>query len=183
MNRLKQTYQEKVVPKLKQELNLANDLAVPKIEKIVINVGITEDQGQAEALKSTAQQLALITGQQPVINKAKRSIAGFKLRAGDPIGLKVTLRGSRMYDFLDKLITIALPRVRDFQGTKRKAFDGHGNYTLGLTEQLIFPEISYDNIDKVRGLEITIVINTKQDQEALRLLELLGMPFEKKQES
>lgn len=179
MNRLKKTYQDQIIPTLKKELGLKNSLAAPKIIKIILNVGISQDQGQKEALKSMADQIALITGQQPVVTRAKQSIAGFKLRAGDPIGLKVTLRGNRMYDFLDKLISLALPRVRDFQGVKRKAFDGHGNYSIGLTEQLIFSEINYDKIDKVRGLEVSIITNTKDDKIALRLLELLGMPFEK----
>ncbi len=179
MNRLKKSYQKNVIPKLKKELGQKNDHAVPRLVKIVINVGISQEQNQQEALKNMADQLALITGQQPVVTKAKQSIAGFKLRAGDPIGLKVTLRGNRMYDFFDKLISIALPRVRDFQGTKRKAFDGQGNYSIGLSEQLIFPEVNYDKIDKVRGFEITIVTSTSDNENATRLLELLGMPFEK----
>ena len=139
--------------------------------------------GQQEALKNMADQLAATTGQRPIITNAKQSIAGFKLRAGDPIGLKVTLRGQRMYDYFEKLVSIALPRVRDFQGTKRSSFDGQGNYSLGLTEQLVFPEVDYDKIDKVRGLEISITTTTSDDKKAMRLLDLLGMPFEKEKKA
>jgi large subunit ribosomal protein L5 len=180
MNRILDKYQKKVINTLKTEFKVDNNLAIPRLKKIVINTGISEEQGQKAALKNMAEQIAAISGQKPIINYAKKSVAGLKLRAGDPIGLKVTLRGRRMYDFFDKLVTITLPRVRDFQGTKRTAFDGNGNYSLGLTEQLIFPEVNYDKIDKVRGMEITIVTTTNDDKKALRLLELLGVPFEKK---
>ncbi len=179
MIKLKEKYQKEVIPILKKEMNLSNDFTVPRLKTIVLNTGINQEQGQQEALKNMAEQLAAITGQRPVVTRAKKSIASFKIRAGDPIGLKVTLRGRRMEDFFEKLVAIVLPRVRDFQGIKRTAFDGQGNYTLGLSEQLIFPEVSYDKIDKVRGLEVTITTTAKEDKKALRLLELLGMPFEK----
>lgn len=179
MNRLHQQINETVAPKLQAELKLKNLMAVPKIEKVVVNVGITEDQHQAEALKSMAEQLMLITGQKPKTCAARQSIAGFHLRAGDPIGLKVTLRGERMYQFLDKLISIVLPRVKDFQGVPTNAFDNQGNYSLGLSEQIVFPEINYDKIDRVRGLQIVIVSNAKNPKVARRLLELIGMPFKK----
>lgn len=178
MNQLLKKYKKEAIPFLKKELGINNDLAVPRLKYIVINTGISQEQGQQEALNNMSQQLANITGQKPIINKAKQSIAGFKLRVGDPIGLKVTLRGKKMYDFFEKLVTITLPRVKDFQGTKRKAFDNKGNYSIGLTEQLIFPEVDYDKIDKVRGLQITIVTTAKDNKTALRLLESLGMPFE-----
>jgi large subunit ribosomal protein L5 len=178
MNRRQQEYKEKIIPQLKNEWHEKNDLAIPQLVKIVINIGMGLEQGQKETIKNMSEQVAQITGQQPVTTKAKKSIAGFKIRQGDEIGIKVTLRGNRMYDFFDKLVSIALPRVRDFQGIKRNSFDGNGNYTLGISEQLIFPEINYDKIDKVRGLEITIITNAKTDEKAMRLLELMGMPFE-----
>jgi len=181
MNRLKEKYQKKAVPQLVKKLKHKNPLAVPKLQKIVVNIGVTEDQHQDKALKSVAQQLKIITGQLPKITRAKKSIASFKLRAGDPIGLMVTLRGKRMYQFLDKLITIALPRVKDFQGVSRTSFDQSGNYSLGFEEQIIFPEIDYDKIDKVRGLQVTVVTTTNNKDEALLLLELLGLPFEKEE--
>src|SRR3990170_2033251 len=169
MNALNKKYQTEGIQAMKKELGYKHDLAVPRITKIVINTGISEEHGQQEALKNMSEQLAAITGQRPIVTRAKKSIADFKLKAGDPIGLKVTLRGKRMDDFLKKLITVVLPKVRDFQGTKRTSFDGHGNYSLGLTEQLIFPEVSYDKIDKVRGLEVTIATTAKDDQHAMRL--------------
>jgi large subunit ribosomal protein L5 len=177
--RLLLTYRQNIVPTLKKEFKRTNDMAVPVIQKIVINTGITQAQGQAQALKSMAEQLASITGQRPKTTKARLSIASFKLRQGDPIGLMVTLRGRRMYEFLDRLISIVLPRVKDFQGVGRNGFDANGNYNLGLEEQIVFPEINYDTIDKVRGLQITIVTSTQDKQEAFRLLELMGMPFAK----
>jgi large subunit ribosomal protein L5 len=180
INNLQKKYQEEILPLLKKEWGLTNDWAVPRLKTIVINSGISQEHGQQEALNNMADQLAAITGQRPVITRAKKSIAGFKLRAGDPIGLKSTLRGRKMYDFFEKLVTIALPRVKDFQGTKLKAFDGKGNYSIGLTEQLIFPEVNYDKIDKVRGLQITIITTAEDDKKAQRLLKLLGVPFEKK---
>ncbi len=179
MNRKQDQYTKEAVPKLMQEFGYKNTLAVPRLKKIVINTGISQEQGQKEALKSMSEQLALVTGQRPMITKAKQSIAGFKLREKDPIGVKVTLRGQKMYDFFDKLVSIALPRVKDFQGVKRNAFDGKGNYSLGLDEQLIFPEVNYDKIDKVRGLQLTIVTTANRNKPALRLLELLGFPFAK----
>jgi large subunit ribosomal protein L5 len=169
----------KIVAELKKEFGYTHDLAVPRIEKIVLNTGITESQGQAQALKSMAEQLAAITGQKPKTTRARLSIASFKLRQGDPIGLTVTLRGRRMYHFLDKLVSIVLPQVKDFRGVSKKGFDSNGNYSMGLEEQIVFPEINYDTIDKVRGLQITIVTSTRNQPEAVRLLELMGMPFEK----
>lgn len=177
--RLLEKYRQTVVPALKKEFNLKNDLSVPKVDKIVINTGITEQQGQAQALKNFSDQLGLISGQKPKTTTARLSIASFKLRQGDPIGLMVTLRGKRMYEFMDKLISIVLPRVKDFQGISRTGFDGSGNYSLGLNEQIVFPEISYDTIDKVRGLQITFVTTAKTNDRAFRLLELMGMPFTK----
>jgi large subunit ribosomal protein L5 len=179
MNRLYQKYTKEVVPALKKELGIKHTLATPKVKKIVLNIGITEDQHQAEALKSMADQFMVITGQKPKTTAAHKSIASFKLRAGDPIGLCVTLRGDRMYQFLDKLISIVLPRVKDFQGVPTNAFDQQGNYSLGLEEQIVFPEIEYDKIDKVRGLQINIVTTAADRNISRRLLELLGMPFRK----
>lgn len=179
MNRIQQHIKETVIPALQKELKVENRMAVPNFEKIVINVGITEDQHQAEALKSMAEQLKAITGQQPKTCAARKSIAGFHLRAGDPIGLKVTLRNERMYQFLDKLISIVLPRVKDFQGVPTTAFDGRGNYSLGLNEQIVFPEINYDKIDRIRGMQIVIVTTAKDAKVTRRLLELTGMPFKK----
>lgn len=179
MNRLHTKYLKEVVPALKKELDLTHDLAVPTLKKVVVNIGITEDQHQAEALKSMADQLMVITGQKPKTTTAHKSIASFKLRAGDPIGLCVTLRGERMYQFVDKLISIVLPRVKDFQGVSLHAFDRQGNYSLGLEEQIVFPEIEYDKIDKVRSLQINLVSSAHDPQEARRLLELLGLPFKK----
>lgn len=177
--RLLTKYHEHIVPALKQELGLAHALAVPRLTKIVVSCGITDEQHRDEALANMSTQLSLITGQKPVITKAKQSIAGFKLRAGDSVGLKVTLRGRIMYEFFDKLITIVLPRVKDFQGLPRTAFDNRGNYSLGLSEQIVFPEVEYDKIDKVRGLQITLVTTSKTHQAAMKLLELFGLPFTK----
>lgn len=179
MNRLKEKYQKKIAPILKKELGLTNLLAAPKITKIVVNVGIGNISSNKAALKKAQTALMAITGQKPLLRGASKAIADFKVRQGDIVGLKVTLRKKRMYQFLDKLVTIVLPRVRDFSGVSRKAFDKKGNYTLGLKEQIIFPEVDYDKIDKVRGLEINIVTSTDKKEEALRLLELLGMPFTK----
>jgi len=179
INRLKDLYQKTAVPALMSEFGIKHPLAVPKLQKIVVSVGITEDQHQKEALDNFGRQLQVITGQVPKVTTAKQSIAGFKLRAGDPIGLMVTLRGLRMYQFADKLINIVLPRVKDFQGVKRTSFDQGGNYNLGIEEQIVFPEIEYGKIDQVRGLQITFVTNAKSSDQALRLLQLLGMPFTK----
>ncbi len=179
--RLRRAYDESVVPALTEQFNYSNRMQAPKIEKIVINIGMGEAVGNAKSLDAAVGDLRLITGQKPVITRAKRSIAQFKIRKGMPIGVMITLRGARMYEFLDRLYNVALPRVRDFRGLSPDAFDGRGNYTLGLKEQLIFPEIEYDKIDRVRGMEITFVTTAKTDAEARRLLELLGMPYSRPQ--
>ncbi len=175
---LKQHYQDEAIPKLMSEFGISNRLAVPRIIKIVLNIGLKEAVSDKGVLEKTSAWLGVITGQKPKVTRAKVSIANFKVRAGDAVGLTVTLRGVRMYDFLTKLINIVLPRVRDFQGAPTKSFDKDGNYTLGLSEQIVFPEIEYSQIDKVRGLEITLVTNSHA-QIAQRLLELLGVPFQK----
>jgi large subunit ribosomal protein L5 len=179
MNKLKEQYQTEMVPALQEALNLQNVMQVPQIKKVVINIGMGEALDNPKALDAAVSDLSQITGQKPVITKARVSIANFKLREGRSIGVKVTLRGERMWSFLDRLINIVLPRVRDFRGVPRDAFDGRGNYTLGLREQLIFPEIEYDKIDKIRGMEITIVTSARTDEQAAQLLEMLGMPFRK----
>lgn len=179
MNRLKEKYIKEVTPKLVEQFNYTSIMQVPKIDKIVINMGVGDATGNAKNLDKAVEELTLVSGQKPVITKAKKSIAGFRLREGMPIGAKVTLRGDRMYDFLDKLISVSLPRVRDFQGTSNRSFDGRGNYTLGIKEQLIFPEISYDNVDKVRGMDIVFVTTANTDEESHALLKELGMPFKK----
>jgi large subunit ribosomal protein L5 len=179
MNRLKERYQTEMVPALRENLSLSNVMQVPQIKKVVINIGMGEAMDNPKALDAAVSDLSQITGQKPVITKAKTSIAAFKLREGRAIGVKVTLRGERMWAFLDRLVNIVLPRVRDFRGVPRDAFDGRGNYTLGLREQLIFPEIEYDKIDKIRGMEITIVTTAENDEQAASLLEMLGMPFRK----
>lgn len=178
--RLKEKYYREVVPALMKELGLKNVMEVPRIEKIVLNIGVGEGKDNAKALESAARDLAVISGQKPIIRRARKSVAGFRLRKGQPIGVKVTLRGDRMWAFLDRLINIALPRVRDFRGVSPNSFDGRGNYSLGLREQLVFPEIDYDQIDKVRGLQVTIVTTAETDEEAYKLLEKLGMPFRKR---
>jgi large subunit ribosomal protein L5 len=179
MNRLKEKYLKEVTPALMSKFNYKSVMQVPKIEKIVINMGVGDAVQNPKALDSAVEELALISGQKPVVTRAKKSIAGFRLREGMPIGAKVTLRGERMYEFLDKLISVSLPRVRDFRGVSKKSFDGRGNYTLGIKEQLIFPEIDYDKVNKVRGMDIVIVTTAKTDEEARELLTLLGMPFQK----
>lgn len=179
MNALYEKYKKEIAPKLAHDLGIKNPMAVPRVVKIVINCGLGEAIGDKKVLEKVAAQLAVITGQKPAVTRAKRAISTFKLRAGDTIGLKVTLRGGRMYDFLVKFIAIALPRVRDFRGTSRKWFDGNGNYTMGISEQTIFPELPYSLVDKTRGFEITIVTSAKTDKEAEALLTALGMPFEK----
>ena len=176
---LKERYQKEVVPALMKALNLSNIMEVPRITKVVVNIGVGEALDNAKALDAAVGDMTLITGQKPVVTKARQSIAAFKLREGRSIGVKVTLRGERMWSFLDRLLNIALPRVRDFRGISPDAFDGRGNYTLGLREQLVFPEIEYDKIDKLRGLEITIVTTARTDDEGRQLLQLLGMPFKK----
>jgi large subunit ribosomal protein L5 len=177
MSQLKAYYQETVVPKLKEKYNYSNPMQVPRIEKVVVNMGLGEAIHNIKIIDSAVEELKQISGQQPVVTRAKKSIAAFKLREGMPIGCMVTLRKNRMYDFLNKLINIALPRVRDFRGISGKAFDGAGNYSLGIKEQLIFPEIDYDKIDKIKGLNISIVTTAKTNDEGKELLKLLGMPF------
>jgi len=176
---LKERYNEEVVPALMKELNLTNVMHVPRVDKVVVNIGVGEALDNAKSLDAAVGDLTQITGQKPVVTKARKSIAAFKLREGRAIGVKVTLRGERMWSFLDRLMNIALPRVRDFRGVSPDAFDGRGNYTLGLREQLVFPEIEYDKIDKLRGLEITIVTSARTDDEGRQLLQMLGMPFKK----
>ena len=175
--RLKEEYKEAVVPEMQKRFGYKNRMQVPALEKIVVNMGLGEGTVNPKIIESAAKDLAAITGQQPTVTRAKKSVAGFKLRAGMTIGCKVTLRLNRMYEFLDRLLSAALPRVRDFRGLSRSSFDGHGNYTLGVDEQLMFPEIDYDDIDKVRGMDITIVTTAKKDDEAYFLLKGLGMPF------
>jgi large subunit ribosomal protein L5 len=178
MPRLKDLYLEQVVPTLMKELEYDNVMQVPRLTKIVVNVGMGEALQNAKSLDAAIQDVATITGQKPIVTRARKSIASFKLRAGNPIGVKVTLRGNRMWDFLDRLCNIALPRQRDFRGISPDAFDGRGNYSLGLREQLAFPEIDYDTIDKIRGFEVTIVTTAQTDVEGYQLLRHLGMPFQ-----
>jgi len=179
LNRLKERYNSEVAVALIDKFNYGNKMQVPGVEKVVINMGIGDAVQNSKVLDEAVEDLTALAGQKPVVTRAKKSIAGFKLREGMPIGAKVTLRGEKMYEFLDKLFTIALPRVRDFRGVSPKSFDGRGNYTLGVREQLIFPEIDYDKINKVRGMDIVIVTTSKTDEEARELLALLGMPFRK----
>ncbi len=182
MSNIRDTYTSTIAPQLRKEFGIANVMAVPKLKKIVINVGITNPQdprARKPIIENVVTQLQVMSGQKPQITLAKKSIAGFKLREGDPMGVMVTLRGHYMWDFLTKLISIALPRVKDFRGVSRKAFDGQGNYSMGLEEQIIFPEIEYDTIESVRGLQINFVTSSPTNDQAFRLLELLGMPFEK----
>ena len=179
MNRLKDIYREEIAPALLEELSIENVMQVPKLEKIVVNIGVGEALDNPKALDEAVRDLTTITGQRPVITKAKKSIANFKLREGRAIGTKVTLRGDRMWAFFDRLVNVALPRVRDFRGISPDSFDGRGNYTLGLQEQLIFPEINYDDVETVRGMEITIVTTAENDDQARALLSRLGMPFRK----
>lgn len=175
--RLKERYRKEILPTLMREFSYSNVMQAPKVQKVIVNIGVGEAIGNAKALDGAVKDMTLITGQKPLVIKAKKSIATFKLREGMPIGVKVTLRGDTMYYFLDRLMNIALPRQRDFRGVPHDAFDGRGNYTLGLREQLIWPEVDYDTIDKVRGMEVTIVTSGKTDDQARRLLQLMGMPF------
>ncbi len=177
MARLKDKYLNEVVPALQEQFKYTNVMAIPKLDKVVINIGLGEAVQNPKALDAALNDLTLIAGQKPVVTRAKKSIAGFKLREGMPVGVKVTLRGDRMYEFVDRLVSVALPRVRDFRGVSPKSFDGRGNYSLGLKEQLIFPEIEYDKIDKLRGMEIVFATTAKTDEEGRALLKLLGMPF------
>ena len=179
MNRLKEKYLNEVVPSLKEKYNHKTVMEVPKLEKIVINMGVGDATGNSKLLEAAVKDLELISGQKPVVTKARKSIAGFKVREGQSIGCKVTLRGNNMYNFMDKLVSIGLPRVRDFRGVSPKAFDGRGNYTLGIKEQLIFSEIEYDNVVKVRGMDIVFVTTAKSNEEAFDLLDELGIPFRK----
>jgi len=178
-SRLKDKYQQDVVPSLQKEFSYKNPMQVPTVKKVVVNIGMGEAIQNAKAMDAAVADLATITGQRPVITRAKHSVATFKLREGMQVGCMVTLRGERMYHFLDKLMNVALPRLRDFQGVSPEAFDGHGNYTLGLREQLVFPEIDYDKVDKVRGMEVSIVTSAHTDEEGRQLLKLMGMPFKK----
>ena len=175
--RLKEFYRQEVLPALMKEFSHRNTMEVPRLDKIVLNIGLGEALQNPKALDSAAADIAAIAGQKPVINRAKRSIANFKVRQGNPIGLMVTVRGDRMWEFYDRLVNAALPRIRDFRGVSNKGFDGRGNYSLGLREQLIFPEIDYDKIDRIRGLQVVIVTTARTDEEGKRLLQLLGMPF------
>ena len=181
MNRMQEIYNNEVVPALRKAFDFKNIMQVPRIEKVVVNIGMGEALDNPKSLEAAVSDLTIITGQKPVMNKARKSIANFKLREGRLIGTKVTLRGDRMWSFLDRLLNTALPRVRDFRGVSANAFDGRGNYTLGLHDQLIFPEIEYDKIDKLRGMEVTIVTTAKNDDQARVMLKLLGMPFGKKE--
>jgi large subunit ribosomal protein L5 len=174
---LRRRYQEEVVPVLQKEFGYANPMQVPRVSKVVVNIGLGEALSNAKALDAALGDLTAITGQKPIVTRAKRSIAQFRLRTGNAIGAKVTLRGERMWDFLERLTTVALPRIRDFRGVPARSFDGRGNYSLGLREQLAFPEIDYDKVDRLRGLEVTVVTTAGTDEESKRLLELLGMPF------
>jgi large subunit ribosomal protein L5 len=176
-SRLKERYDQEIAPALQKEFGYDNAMQVPRVHKLVVNIGMGEAKDNSKAMDNAVRDLSDITGQRPVVTRAKRSVASFKLREGMPIGVMVTLRGQHMWDFLDKVMNIALPRTRDFQGVSPDAFDGRGNYTLGMREQLVFPEIDYDKVDKVRGMEITIVTTARNDEEGRRLLSMLGMPF------
>jgi len=175
---LRQRYHDDVRPALRREFGYANEMQIPRLEKVVVNIGLGEAIANAKALDAAVGDLTTITGQKPIVTRAKRSIAQFRLRTGMPIGAKVTLRGQRMYDFLERTLALALPRIRDFRGIPTRSFDGRGNFSLGLREQLVYPEIDYDEIDRLRGLEISIVTTAKTDEEGRKLLELLGMPFQ-----
>src|SRR5512132_2964899 len=181
MNKMQEKYNTEVVPALRKAFDLKNIMQVPRIEKVVVNIGMGEALDNPKALEAAVSDLTIITGQKPVMTKARKSIANFKLREGRLIGTKVTLRGNRMWAFLDRLLSTALPRVRDFRGVSANAFDGRGNYTLGIKDQLVFPEIEYDKIDKLRGMEVTIVTSAQNDEQARALLQMLGMPFSKKE--
>ncbi|MDR3239802.1 MAG: 50S ribosomal protein L5 [Clostridiales bacterium] len=179
MNRLKEFYEKEIVDAMMKKFSYKNRLAAPKIEKVVINMGLGEAKDNAKVIESAVGDLSVITGQKPIVTKAKKSVAAFKVRTGMPIGCKVTLRGDRMYSFVDRLINVALPRVRDLRGVKAESFDGRGNYSMGIKEQLIFPEIQFDKIDKIRGMDIIFVTTARTDEEARELLKLYGMPFAK----
>jgi large subunit ribosomal protein L5 len=179
MPRLKERYKKEIVPQMMKKYGYRNIMEVPRLTKVVLNIGLGESLSNPKAMEGAEKDLTAIAGQHPVVTKAKKSIASFKLRAGVPIGMMVTLRDKRMYEFVDKLVSVVLPRIRDFQGIPRDAFDGQGNYTLGMKEQTVFPEIEYDKVDKTRGLEITVVTTAKTDEDGRRLLEIVGLPFKK----
>jgi len=181
LNRAREFYEKEIVPAMMEKFSYKNKMAVPKIEKVVVNVGLGEAKDNAKAVDATIGDITIITGQKPIPTKARKSVANFKLREGMTIGVKATLRGEKMYSFLDRVINVALPRVRDFQGVSGEAFDGRGNYTLGIREQIIFPEISYENIDKIRGMNVIFVTTANSDEEAYELLRLFGMPFKRAQ--
>ena len=183
MARLLTRYREEIRPQMMREFGYSNPLAVPRLDRIIVNIGLGEALENDSAVDHAVRDVATITGQRPVVTRARKSVAAFKLRAGQRVGIKGTLRGARMYEFLDRLVTVALPRMRDFRGVLRTSFDGRGNYSLGLSEQLIFPEIDYDQIDRIRGLQVVIVTTAPRDGESLRLLELLGMPFQRLEEA
>ncbi len=183
MARLLTRFREEIRPQMMREFGYSNPLAVPRLDRIIVNIGLGEALENDSAVDHAVRDVATITGQRPVVTRARKSVAAFKLRAGQRVGVKGTLRGARMYEFLDRLVTVALPRMRDFRGVLRTSFDGRGNYSLGLTEQLIFPEIDYDQIDRIRGLQVVIVTTALRDGESLRLLELLGMPFQRLDEA
>lgn len=180
--RLKKKYEEEVIPAMMQQFGFKNRMEVPHLEKVVINMGIGEASTEPKALESAERELSAITSQKPVVTRAKKSIAGFKIRAGQPVGLKVTLRGDRMFEFIDRFLSLAIPRMRDFRGLSRKAFDFFGNYSVGIEEQLIFPEVDYDKVEKIRGMDIAFVTNTKNKEYSEALLEKLGFPFRRKEE-
>lgn len=182
MNRLQAKYTNEIKPVLKKTFGFENDMQIPKLTKLVVNVGVTDAQHRDKAVENVSNQLSTITGQKPAIRRARQSIAGFKLREGDLVGVSVTLRGEKMYQFLDKVISAVLPRVKDFQGIPPRSFDGGGNYNFGIREQIIFPEIDYDKIDSIRGMQLTLVTSTNDDKVAFELLKLLGLPFEKVEE-
>jgi large subunit ribosomal protein L5 len=177
--RLKERYKTEIVPELMREFKYGNAMRVPRVEKVTVNIGLGEARDNARAVESATSDIATITGQKPVVTKAKKAIANFKIRENMPIGVAVTLRGDRMYEFMDRLLNAALPRIRDFHGVPQKAFDGRGNFSLGVREQLIFPEIDYDKVDRIRGMQVNIVTTARTDEEGKRLLELMGMPFAK----
>jgi large subunit ribosomal protein L5 len=177
--RLKERYRSEIMPELQRQFSYGNVMQVPRVQKVTLNIGLGEARENARAVESATADVATISGQKPVVTKAKKAIANFKIREGMPVGVAVTLRGDRMYEFLDRLLNAALPRIRDFHGVSPKAFDGRGNFSLGVKEQLIFPEIDYDKVDRIRGMQINIMTSAKNDEEGRRLLELLGMPFAK----
>jgi large subunit ribosomal protein L5 len=176
---MKERYRAEIIPELQREFQYGNAMQVPRVEKVTVNIGLGEARENARAVETATADIATITGQKPVVTKAKKAIANFKIRENMPVGVAVTLRGDRMYEFLDRLLNVALPRIRDFHGVPTKAFDGRGNYSLGLREQLIFPEIDYDKVDRIRGMQVNILTSARTDEEARRLLELMGMPFAK----